>query len=191
MVLVRADRSVCICVVGDANRGTDVEINSVSVDRMKWVADLPPESKRSDAMNRPLTPPDLIKEGRLTFRNVELRYAPDAPLALKGLTFNIEPGMKVGICGRTGSGKSSTLGALFRMVDIEPTGSIQVDGQDVSALDLYDLRSSMSIVPQDPASFAISLRENLDPEGQATDADIWAALDRTHVRLFHFPSLSI
>jgi ABC-type multidrug transport system fused ATPase/permease subunit len=115
---------------------------AVSVHRMNWVAELPREDPKLDSVDRGKSSFE-IKEGSVEFKNVSLRYSPDAPLSLKNLNFSIRPGMKVGICGRTGSGKSSALSALFRMVDIESTGSIEIDGQDISTANLYDLRSAM------------------------------------------------
>jgi ABC-type multidrug transport system fused ATPase/permease subunit len=120
----------------------DAEVSSVAVHRVLWVAQLPQEVPQ-DAVERSLKPSTLIPHGALTFDHVSLRYTDEGPLVLRDISFEVPPGMKVGIVGRTGAGKSSILSTLFRMVDIEPTGSIRIDGQDISKLDLYDLRSAM------------------------------------------------
>jgi ATP-binding cassette subfamily C (CFTR/MRP) protein 1 len=88
------------------------------------------------------TPSFAVTEGRIVFKHVDLKYTPDGPLVLKGLDFTIAPGQKVGIVGRTGAGKSSTFGALFRMAEVSG-GCIKIDGQDIAEQKLYDLRSAM------------------------------------------------
>lgn len=93
-----------------------------------------------------------------------LRYRLDLPDALKHLTFKIEPGMKVGIVGRTGAGKSSILHALFRLFELS-RGRIEIDGADISLLSLRTLRKNISIIPQTPLLLPGSIRYNLDPLG--------------------------
>ncbi|KAL7183675.1 hypothetical protein ACSBR2_025956 [Camellia fascicularis] len=102
----------------------------------------------------------------------EIGYRPDAPIVLRGITCTFEGGHKIGIVGRTGSGKSTLIGALFRLV--EPAGGkIVIDEIDISTLGLHDLRSQFGIIPQDPTLFNGTVRYNLDPLGQHTDQEIW------------------
>ncbi|XP_023733602.1 ABC transporter C family member 3 isoform X1 [Lactuca sativa] len=115
--------------------------------------------------------------GEVEVLNLQVRYAPHLPLVLRGVTCNFRGGTKTGIVGRTGSGKSTLIQTLFRMV--EPTGGeIFIDEINISSIGLHDLRSRLSIIPQDPNLFQGSVRSNLDPLEQYTDEQIWEALDK-------------
>ena len=102
---------------------------------------------------------------------------------LKDITLTVRPNEKVGIVGRTGAGKSSLTLALFRL--IEPTnGTIYIDNLDIKQMGLYDLRSRLTIIPQDPALFTGTLRKNLDPFDHYSDTEIWRALESSHLKSF-------
>eukprot|EP00752_Nemacystus_decipiens_P001289 g1282.t1 len=117
-------------------------------------------------------------EGRIEFRDgVTMRYRPDTELVLKGVSLAIRPGEKIGIVGRTGSGKSTLMQVLFRMVDCEG-GSVAIDGVDTKAIGLAALRSRLTIIPQEPVLFSGSLRANLDPFEVYTDEEVWDALEQ-------------
>lgn len=104
-----------------------------------------------------------------------MRYRPNTPLVLKGITLDIKGGEKVGVVGRTGSGKSTLIQVLFRLV--EPSGGkIVIDGIDISTLGLHDLRSRFGIIPQEPVLFEGTVRSNIDPTEQYSDEEIWKVM---------------
>lgn len=106
---------------------------------------------------------------------IQIRYRPDTPLILHGISCTFEGGHKIGVVGRTGSGKTTLISALFRLV--EPAGGkITIDGIDIATLGLHELRSRFGIIPQDPTLFHGSVRYNLDPLGQYTDDQIWEVI---------------
>ncbi|KAF8195279.1 P-loop containing nucleoside triphosphate hydrolase protein [Mycena galopus ATCC 62051] len=140
-------------------------------------AELPPEQKTVSnemPMNVTSTWPSA---GSLTFANFSMKYRGDLPLALKNLSFDLQGRLKIGICGRTGSGKSSTVLALFRGIDQHlVTGKIAIDDVDISTVPLKRLRESMGIVTQDPFLWHGSIRENLDVTNEHTDSALWETL---------------
>lgn len=125
-------------------------------------------------------PPEWPLCGVVSFENVQLRYRPELELVLHNLSFKTKPKEHLGIVGRTGSGKSSIFVALFRLVELSG-GTIKIDDIDVSTIGLHDLRSRLAIVPQDPVLFKGTIRSNLDPVGEHTDAQLWDALHRVHM----------
>ncbi|XP_058084431.1 putative ABC transporter C family member 15 isoform X1 [Magnolia sinica] len=115
--------------------------------------------------------------GSICFRNLQIKYAKQLPSVLKNITCTFPGKKKVGVVGRTGSGKSTLIQALFRIV--EPTeGSIMIDDVDICKIGLHDLRSRLSIIPQDPTMFDGTVRGNLDPLGEYSDIEVWEALDK-------------
>ncbi|CAG8506025.1 1335_t:CDS:10 [Funneliformis caledonium] len=125
-------------------------------------------------------PPEWPFRGEIKVNNLIMQYAPDNPPVLKDVSFQIKPSEKVGIVGRTGSGKSTLAVSFFRFM--EPTsGQIVIDGVDISTIGLFDLRSRLTIIPQDPVLFSGTLRSNLDPFGVHNDVDLWNAIRRAHL----------
>ncbi|KAJ0394967.1 hypothetical protein ATCC90586_009459 [Pythium insidiosum] len=118
--------------------------------------------------------------GAIEFEGVTARYRDGLDIVLRDVSFTVNGGEKIGVCGRTGSGKSTLLNVLFRTLELS-RGCIRIDGVDISRLPLATLRSRLTVIPQDPVLFSGSLRENLDPFGDKTDAELFAAL--RHVQL--------
>ena len=117
------------------------------------------------------------------FKDLKCKYRPNLPYVLNGVSFKLPEKKKLGICGRTGSGKSSLTLCLWRMLDVIE-GGIEIDGVDTSTLSLSKLRSKMAIIPQDPVLFIGTLRSNLDPFHEVSDDRIWDVLRQVH--LFDF-----
>lgn len=123
-------------------------------------------------------------QGAIKVDNISMRYR-DGPLVLKNVSFDIKGGEKIGVVGRTGSGKSSFMIALFRITELEKNGgSISIDGIDTSELGTVALRSNLSIIPQDPVVFSNTVRYNLDPFNNISDEDIWVALKKVKLDEF-------
>ncbi|XP_077235246.1 putative ABC transporter C family member 15 isoform X2 [Tasmannia lanceolata] len=115
--------------------------------------------------------------GTICFKNLKVRYAEHLPSVLKNITCTFPGKKKIGVVGRTGSGKSTLIQAIFRTV--EPSeGTIRIDDVDICQIGLHDLRARLSIIPQDPTMFEGTVRGNLDPLGKYSDTEIWEALDK-------------
>ena len=114
--------------------------------------------------------------GALAFANVQMRYRPGLPLVLRDVTLALAAGAKAAVVGRSGAGKSSLSVALLRLAPLDG-GTITIDGVDLAALGLATLRRAVTFIPQDALLFAGSLRANLDPFGEHTDAALERALD--------------
>ncbi|KAG4112036.1 hypothetical protein ERO13_D13G138200v2 [Gossypium hirsutum] len=152
----------------------NMENQIVSVERMLQYSSIPCESALVIETNCPER--SWPFHGEVNILNLQVRYAPHLPLVLRGLTCTFPGGLKTGIVGKTGSGKSTLIQALFRI--IEPAaGQIIIDGVNISSIGLHDLRSKLSIIPQDPTMFGGTVRSNLDPLEEYTDEQIWEALD--------------
>ncbi|KAK1344094.1 hypothetical protein QTO34_014653 [Cnephaeus nilssonii] len=159
---------------------TETEARFTSVERINYyIKTLSLEAPARIKNKAP--PPDWPQEGEVTFENAEMRYQENLPLVLKKVSFTIKPKEKIGIVGRTGSGKSSLGMALFRLVELSG-GCIKIDGVRISDIGLADLRSKLSIIPQEPVLFSGTVRSNLDPFSQYTEDQIWDALERTHMK---------
>jgi ATP-binding cassette subfamily C (CFTR/MRP) protein 1 len=150
-----------------------------AVERVGTYIELPSEAPPVIEDSRP--PPGWPSSGIIKFEDVVLRYRPELPPVLHGISFIINGSEKVGIVGRTGAGKSSMLNALFRIVELE-RGRILVDDCDTSKFGIWDLRKVLGIIPQAPVLFSGSIRFNLDPFGEHNDADLWEALERAHLK---------
>ncbi|KAF4621625.1 hypothetical protein D9613_012586 [Agrocybe pediades] len=151
------------------------EQNMNAVERVLHYTELESEA----ATKTPNDPPESWpSEGAIEFKDVDLAYREGLPLVLKGVSFEVKPGEKIGIVGRTGAGKSSLLQALFRTVELR-NGKIVIDGCDISQIGLDVLRNKLALVPQDGTLFLGTLRDNIDPQGLRTDAELISALQRS------------
>ncbi|KAK8320668.1 hypothetical protein V6Z12_A12G051900 [Gossypium hirsutum] len=150
-----------------------------AVERVGTYINLPPEAPDIIESHRP--PPGWPSSGSIQFEDVVLRYRPELPPVLCGLSFIISPSEKLGIVGRTGAGKSSVLNALFRIVELEK-GRILIDGCILARFGLTDVRKVLSIIPQSPVLFSGTVRLNLDPFNEHNDDDLWEALERAHLK---------
>ncbi|KFQ32034.1 Multidrug resistance-associated protein 1, partial [Mesitornis unicolor] len=160
---------------------TEIENNIVSVERVREYLRTPKEAPWS--LNGKLQGKVWLTEGRIEFRNYSLRYRPNLELALKHINLTINGQEKIGITGRTGAGKSTLAVGLLRLVEAAE-GAILIDGLDIAQLGLHDLRNKITVIPQEPVLFSGSLRMNLDPLNQYTDADIWTALELAQLKNF-------
>ncbi|XP_078514280.1 ATP-binding cassette sub-family C member 5-like isoform X2 [Lissotriton helveticus] len=159
---------------------SESEARFTSVERIHhYINTLEPEAPPCGILYSP--PQCWPQEGAIKFQNVEMCYRKDLPLVLKNVSFEIKPKEKIGIVGRTGSGKSSLGVTLFRLVNLV-AGSIYIDDVCINKIGLEDLRKRLSIIPQEPVLFTGNVRSNLDPLNQYTDEQIWKALEKTHMK---------
>ncbi|KAJ1897428.1 hypothetical protein LPJ66_003379 [Kickxella alabastrina] len=157
---------------------TEIENSMIQLERVVEYARLPSEGSVVIEDNRPAQ--SWPEQGMVEFKNYSTRYREGLNLVLRDLSFCVLPKQKVGIVGRTGAGKSSLTLALFRIIEAAG-GQILIDGEDIAQYGLYDMRSKLSIIPQDPVLFAGTVRENLDPFNSYSDQEIWRALEHAHL----------
>uniref|UniRef100_A0A672ZWU9 Multidrug resistance-associated protein 1 n=1 Tax=Sphaeramia orbicularis TaxID=375764 RepID=A0A672ZWU9_9TELE len=154
---------------------SDVETNIVAVERVKEYSDT---EKEPSGLNT-----GWPTVGCIDIQDFGLRYRHDMDLAIHNITIHINGGEKVGIVGRTGAGKSSLTLGLFRIIEAAE-GHIFIDGVDIAKMGLHELRSRITIIPQDPVLFSGSLRMNLDPFDSYSDDEVWTALEFSHLKDF-------
>lgn len=157
---------------------SNIEMNMNSVERLQefLVVDQEPPALVPETEPRESWP----EKGEIEVKDVSLRYAPDLPRVIKNVTFHVDPCNKIGIVGRTGAGKSTIITAFFRFLDPE-TGSIHIDGVDISKIGLQNLRQALTIIPQDPTLFTGTIRSNLDPFNEYENEQIFEALTRVNL----------
>jgi ABC-type multidrug transport system fused ATPase/permease subunit len=160
-------------------QSAEVETMLTSVERIVEYTELKPEGTLINAEYRP--PSGWPAQGQIEFRDYKMRYRAGLDLVLKGVDLVIQPGEKVGVCGRTGAGKSSLFQSILRLVEAD-SGGIWIDGMEIGRLGLSDLRSNLAIIPQYPVIFSGTLRYNLDPFDRCSDAQLWAALDAVQLK---------
>ncbi|KAJ3293214.1 hypothetical protein HDU79_000583 [Rhizoclosmatium sp. JEL0117] len=156
----------------------EMEMSLDSVERVVEYSEVTQEPARVNPAYRP--PQNWPHEGRIEVKDLSIRYAEDQPCVLKRLNFVVKPGEKIGVVGRTGAGKSTLSLAFFRIVPFFE-GTIEIDGLDIEKLGLHDLRSKLTVIPQDPVLFEGTLRSNLNPFDEYSDEEMMQVLKGTHV----------
>ncbi|KAI8387430.1 P-loop containing nucleoside triphosphate hydrolase protein [Blakeslea trispora] len=158
-------------------RYTSLEMSFNAVERIVEFMEIDQEAP---AITQLRPPNEWPSKGKIDVQDLEIRYAADLDPVLKGISFSVKSQEKIGVVGRTGSGKSTLALSFFRFVEAS-RGSIVIDGIDIKDLGTEDLRSNLTIIPQDPTLFSGTLRSNMDPFDQFQDEDIFAALRRVHL----------
>ena len=171
-------------------QSVEAAILMVSVERMMEYANVKPEESARNLLNpdgSSVVPNGWPMEAKVTFSDMSLTYPRGDGPVLKNISLDFKAGEKIAIVGRTGAGKSSLIGAIFRLVETTTgnpaqRGGISIDGIDISKIGMHDLRSKMAIIPQEPFLFRGTLRFNLDPTDLHQDADIWSALEAAELK---------
>ncbi|KAI9280863.1 P-loop containing nucleoside triphosphate hydrolase protein [Umbelopsis sp. AD052] len=158
----------------------EMENNFNSVERL-WFYTKDIDQEAPARLDDAKPPSDWPTKGDISMRNVVFRYRKGLPAVLHNLSLDIKGGEKIGVVGRTGSGKSTIMIALFRLVELAE-GQIFIDDVDISKMGLYDLRTRLAIIPQDPVLFHGTIRLNLDPFQKHTDQELWSALERSDLK---------
>ena len=154
---------------------TRLENSMVDIERCLKYTECPSEAPKNKIIDATLT--NWPKYGKIQFINFSVKYRPDTDIVLKNISFEIKPNEKIGIAGRTGSGKSTITLCLFRILEATQ-GKILIDDIDISTIGLDILRSSLTIIPQDPALMEGTLRYNIDPLNKYTDNEIKEVMKR-------------
>eukprot|EP00253_Pinus_taeda_P030801 PITA_30801 len=147
----------------------------VSVERIKQYMHIPSEAPAVIEDHRPTD--NWPSHGKVELQDLKIRYRSNSPLVLRGITCTFEGGKNIGIVGRTGSGKTTLISAIFRLVE-PAAGRIFIDGLDINSIGLHDLRSRLGIIPQEPTLFHETIRFNLDPLSEHSELTIWEVLNK-------------
>ncbi|KAI7696126.1 Multidrug resistance-associated protein 1 [Sarcoptes scabiei] len=161
---------------------SEMETNVVSVERIDEYCQLPTEREWTRSKNiDPIIPMNWPEKGEIKFSEFAVRYRDGMNIVLNNISINVLSGEKIGIVGRTGAGKSTLTLSLFRLLE-GAKGSIEIDDIDIGKIGLHELRSRLSVIPQDPILFSGTIRSNLDPFGVNTDEQLWIALAHSHLK---------
>uniref|UniRef100_A0A671LIK8 Canalicular multispecific organic anion transporter 2-like n=1 Tax=Sinocyclocheilus anshuiensis TaxID=1608454 RepID=A0A671LIK8_9TELE len=160
---------------------SDLESNIVAVERVKEYSETATEAPWIVKDKQP--PPDWPPKGNVEFIDYSVRYREGLDLVLRNISLEIKGGEKIGIVGRTGAGKSSMTLCLFRLLEAAD-GEIVIDEVKISEIGLHDLRSKLTIIPQEPVLFSGTLRMNLDPFEKYSDEEVWKVLELSHLKKF-------
>ncbi|KAJ5810965.1 ABC multidrug transporter [Penicillium robsamsonii] len=154
---------------------TALEISMGAIARIQNFTSNTPCEDQPDATEPP--PPNWPDRGLIRFHDVSAAYSCESSLVLKNVSLEIQPGQKLAICGRTGSGKSSLVGSLLRLLDLR-SGTIEIDGLDISTITRQEVRSRLITLPQESFFYYGTVRENLDIQGQRSDEEMFEILAR-------------
>ncbi|KAE9406993.1 hypothetical protein BT96DRAFT_963262 [Gymnopus androsaceus JB14] len=160
---------------------TTLELDLNSVERIVEYLDLPQEPLPIIESNRPPAywPSSTQNETLLSVENLSIKYAPDLPAVIQDVSFSLKAGERIGLLGRTGM---RFLFLCYTVLKVDPSsGKILIDGVDISTIGVHDLRERLTFIPQDAALFSGTLRDNLDPFGEHTDAECLDVLQRVQM----------
>jgi ATP-binding cassette subfamily C (CFTR/MRP) protein 1 len=159
-----------------SRQATDTEVNMNGVERTLEYHSLPQEAPHVVPEVEKALPEGWPRSGTVRFKNVTMRYRPGLDPVLRNVSLEIKDREKIGIVGRTGSGKSSLLNVLLRIVEVDDGSVVEIDGVNCRTVGLRRLRQSMAIIPQDPVLFTNTVRYNIDPFNEHSDDELWDAL---------------
>ncbi len=155
---------------------SDFEMSLNAIERVNEYLHLDQEEKTAHHLLRP--PPGWPSKGEIRVQNLSLQYPSRQEPALQNVSFRVPPGKRLGIVGRTGSGKSTLVNAIFRIVEPMPGSVLEIDGVDILSIGLQELRSHLAIIPQEPTLFCGTIRSQLDPLGERNgDGSLWQVLE--------------
>ena len=177
-------QQLCGLVQWVIRQSSEVENLMTSAERVLEYTQLEDEDKSSSTASDQLItpPPDWPKTGAISIERMRLTYPFKKEPVLKGVSLQILDGEDVGLVGRTGAGKSSLIYALFRIFEPHPAESIKIDGIPISRISKSRLRQAIAIIPQEAIIFRNTIRFNLDPTGQATDEEMWCAIEQAQMK---------
>ncbi|CEF71103.1 ATP-binding cassette sub-family C member 8 [Strongyloides ratti] len=163
----------------------ELEKNVISVERLLEYSKIETEPELNDKNIEKYCTENWPNNGEIIFKNYSMKYRSNLDLVLKNINIHIKGGERVGLIGRTGSGKSSLTLALFRIID-PIDGNIFIDGVDIAKVSLHNLRNHITIIPQDPVVFSGTIRFNLDPFNNYSDSQIWLSLEKSNLKDFFY-----
>lgn len=179
LAITQAINLVGICNWG-LRQTSELENQMTSVERVLEYGTRLEKESELETPPRKMPTKDWPEKGMINFCNISLKYSDDSDYVLKDVGFTVKENEKVGIVGRTGAGKSSITQALFRLTDYE--GNILIDDVDLKSLGLHTFRQKISIISQDPTLFSGTLRLNIDPFLERTDAELWQVLEQVELK---------
>ncbi|KAI8265702.1 ABC transporter [Colletotrichum sp. SAR11_239] len=158
---------------------TMLETSLGAITRLKYFIEHTPREDRECEKDTP--PPSWPENGKIEIGNVTAAYSDETDPVVRDVTLTIQPGQKVGICGRSGSGKSSLLLTLLRLLDTDPNSTLSIDSESLTTMSRNKIRTSLTTLPQDPVLLPGTVRDNIDPAGHTPDADLIDILRKTQV----------